>query len=290
MKKQDTCYLCGHHDFEKLDGIVRDNPDLDVLRCKNCSLVFLSSFDHICDNFYEEDGMFGGDFDSETRLKKWLKETKADDERRFKHLKKSIKGKKILDFGCGNGGFLTRTAKVAQKANGIELQESIKDHHFQNGLKVFKNIDEVEEKFDFITLFHVLEHIKDPIELLKKMGGKLNEGGQIIIEVPNSNDALITIYKNIWFMRFTYWSCHLYLFNEHTLLDLVEKAGFKVNYLKQVQRYGLVNHFWWQFFKKPGGHKKLWFLNWGFLNRWYEKSLASLNATDTLVVSISKSD
>jgi len=88
-------------------------------------------------------------------------------------------------------------------------------------------------------------------------------------------------------MRFTYWSCHLFLFNEQTLLDFVEKAGFKVNYLKQVQRYGLTNHFWWQFFKKPGGHKKLWFFNWGWLNRWYEKSLASVNATDTIIVSIS---
>jgi len=279
-----TCYLCEHSDFEKLDGVVRDNPELDVLRCKNCSLVFLSSFEHICDCFYENGGMFGGSVDAE----KWIKETKDDDERRFKFLKKEIKNKKVLDFGCGNGGFLTRAKTVAKKVAGIELQKSMESFYIENGLEVVQNIDEVDEKFDFITLFHVLEHLKDPVELLKSLGAKLEADGQIIIEVPNANDALITIYKNYWFMRFTYWGCHLFLFNKQTLLDLVEKAGFKINYLKQVQRYGPTNHFWWQFFKKPGGHKKLWFLNWRWLNRWYEKSLASLNATDTLVVSISK--
>ena len=284
MKKIEKCYLCGHADFEKLEGIVRDNPDLDVLQCKNCSLVFLSSFDHIWENFYGNDGMFNGNVD----VKKWLKETKDDDVRRFNLLKKEIKDKKVLDFGCGNGGFLTRAKKVAQKAVGIELQKSLENFHQQNCLEIFDDVDKVEEKFDFITLFHVLEHLKDPIELLKKIGTKLTDDGQIIIEVPNANDALITLYKNYWFMRFTYWSCHLFLFNKKTLFELVEKAGFKVNYLKQVQRYGICNHFWWQFFKKPGGHKKLWFLNWGFLNKWYEKSLASLNATDTLIISISK--
>ncbi|MPN55923.1 hypothetical protein SDC9_203607 [bioreactor metagenome] len=168
----------------------------------------------------------------------------------------------------------------------------------RNGLDVVDNVDKLDEKiggkfdekFDYITLFHVLEHLKDPIQLLKKLETKLTDSGEIIIEVPNADDALITIYNNYWFMSFVFWSCHLFVFNAHTLLNLVEKAGFKVNYIKHVQRYGLCNHFWWQFFKKPGGHKKLWFLNWGFINRWYEKSLASLNATDTIIVSISRND
>jgi len=284
MTEERKCYLCGHNDFEKLEGVVRDNSELDVLKCKNCSLVFLSSFEHICDEFYQEGGMHGGNVD----IKKWLEETKDDDSRRFNFLKKEIKGKKVLDFGCGNGGFLKRAKKNTQKTVGIELQKSMESFYVHNGLEVFQNVDEVDEKFDFITLFHVLEHLKDPIELLKELGTKLNEDGQIIIEVPNANDALITIYKNYWFMRFTYWSCHLFLFNEQTLPEVAEKARFKVNYLRKVQRYGPTNHFWWQFFKKPGGHKKLWFLNWGFLNKWYEKSLAGLNATDTIIMSISK--
>lgn len=285
MGKEKTCYLCGCDEAEKLDGVVRDNPALEVLQCKNCSLVFLSSFEHIKDGFYENDGMFGG---SSVDVKKWLESTKDDDKRRFKFLKKEIKDKKVLDFGCGNGGFLINAQKTSQKAAGIELQKSLAEFYAEKGLEVASDIEHISEKFDFITMFHVLEHIKDPTEILQKLGSKLTPDGQIIIEVPNSNDALISIYKNYSFMNFTYWSCHLYLFNEQTLSSIIENAGFKLNYLKHVQRYSFTNHLWWQFFKKPGGHKKLWFLNCKVLNHFYEKSLARLNATDTIIASISK--
>lgn len=285
MNDEKICYLCGCNEFEKLEGKVRDNPELEVLQCKNCSLVFLSSFDHICECFYEDDGMFGGE---SINAKKWLKQTEDDDKRRYNFLKKEIKGKEVLDFGCGNGGFLSRAKKSADKVVGVELQKSLKDFYEKRNLEVYSDISDIGEQFDLITMFHVLEHIKDPIEILKQLSSKLGENGEIIIEVPNSNDALLTIYKNYWFMNFTYWGCHLYLFNEKTLTDIVEKAGFKINYLKHVQRYGFSNHLWWQFMKGPGGHKKLWFLNCRLLNHWYEKSLASLKATDTIIVSVSK--
>lgn len=284
MNEKKTCYLCGSTEFEKLEGSVRDDASLDVLCCKNCSLVSLSSFDHIDENFYENDMMHGG----EVNVKNWLEQTKDDDSRRFRFLKKELKNKKVLDFGCGNGGFLKRSKKLAKKVAGIDLQTSMADFYKKNNLEVFQDIGQIEDKFDLITMFHVLEHIKDPIELLKRLGESLTPEGQIIIEVPSSDDALLSIYKNPAFSHFTYWSCHLFLFNEKTLLEVIEKAGFRVNYLKYVQRYGFANHLYWQIAKKPGGHKKLWFMNCKVMNWFYEKALASVKATDTLVVSISK--
>lgn len=278
-----NCYLCGSKDFEKLEGVVRDNPSLDVLLCKNCSLVFLSSTEHIEDGFYENDGMHCGAVDVDN----WRKQTREDDKRRFKFLKKQIEHKNILDFGCGNGGFLSMAQKTAKNSVGVELQKSLKEFYAEKNLKVFSSIEEVSEKFDYITLFHVLEHIKNPIALLKQLAGSLNKAGELIIEVPNSNDALLSIYKNSAFMNFTHWSCHLFLFNEQTIQEVVKQAGFKVNYIKHVQRYGFCNHLYWQLCKKPGGHKKLWFMNCKIMNKLYEKSLAQLKATDTILVSIS---
>lgn len=284
MNREKTCYLCKNDKFKKLEGTVRDNPSLDVLQCENCSLVLLSSFEHINNNFYENGGMLGGTID----INNWLKNTKDDDNRRFNLLKKEIKTKKVLDFGCGNGGFLSRAKRIAQKVVGIDLMSELQKFYVKNGLEVYSDIEQIVEKFDYITMFHVLEHLKNPIELLKNIGEKLAENGEIIIEVPNSNDALLTIYKNRAFMDFTYWSCHLFLFNEMTLFDLVKQAGYKVNYIKYTQRYGLANHLCWQLFKKPNGHKKLWLLNNPIINKFYEKSLAKLKATDTIIISISK--
>jgi hypothetical protein len=51
----------------------------------------------------------------------------------------------------------------------------------------------------------------------------LNEDGEIIIEVPSSEDALLTLYKNASFSKFTYWSQHLFLFNQQTISELVKK-------------------------------------------------------------------
>lgn len=283
MNKNNTCYLCDCEKLETIHSGVRDDNSIDVMRCTNCSLVCLSTFNHIQKGFYENDGMHNG----KANIQNWVSRTKDDDLRRFKSLQKEIKNKKILDFGCGNGGFLSFVKNRADKAFGVEIQKSLNNYHKMRGLNVLPKIDDIEEKFDYITMFHVLEHVKEPVKTLKMLKTKLAKDGKIIIEVPNSNDALISLYNNFAFMNFTYWSCHLYLFNEENLVDLVKKAGFKVNYIKHVQRYGFTNHIWWQIFKKPNGHKKLKFLDWPWLNKFYEKSLAKMKATDTIIVSIS---
>ena len=63
---------------------------------------------------------------------------------------------------------------------------------------------------------------------------------EIIIEVPNANDALLSLYKSKAFTHFTWWSCHLFTFNKNNLKQLVEKAGYKINYSKNIQWHSLI--------------------------------------------------
>ena len=106
--KNKRCYLCFGMSFFKT-GKVRDNSKLKVLECKNCSLVFLSSFSHIQEMHYENSGMH---VDKNYSIKEWLKETKNDDIRRYNFIKNKIKNKIVLDFGCGIGGFLAIAKRV----------------------------------------------------------------------------------------------------------------------------------------------------------------------------------
>lgn len=289
MKNQhkQICYNCNGKEFELIHEGVRDNQNLDVLRCKDCSLVCLSDMSHISDSFYENSGMTNG-----TDLKRWQENTAGDDKRRFDFLKSRIENKTLIDFGCGNAGFLNLAKQVCKKVFGTELQKEFYEYFEECGLEVYPNISEMPEKADIITMFHVLEHLTDPIETLKNLKTILEDEGKIIIEVPNSNDALLSLYKNNDFANFTYWSCHLYLYNEKTLRQIVEKSGYKVDSVHHIQRYNLLNHLYWQFNKKPGGHEK-WkrFAN-GFdfelLNYIYEIFLKSLKKTDTLIFEISK--
>lgn len=279
-----TCYLCGQTQFINRPGIVRDKPELKILECSGCGLVFLSSFAHISDGYYEQSGMHEGLIDIED----WCKETAWDDERRFLFLQRVLENKNVLDFGCGNGGFLKRAQKVAHRAVGVELEKRLQPYFNQERLSVFQSIDTVaEDAFDVITLFHVLEHIPDPLHILAELSGKLAVNGQLIIEVPSATDALLSLYQSENFARFTYWSCHLFLFNASTLAKLAHKAGLKVNYIKQVQRYPLSNHLHWLAKGKPGGHREWSFLDSQELCKAYETSLASIGACDTILASFS---
>ena len=279
-----ACCLCGKSKFNKKNGMVRDNRTLKILECLSCGLVFLSSFDHIKKNFYEQSQMHSDLPD----IKDWLEETARDDDRRFNFLKSLIDKKSVLDFGCGPGGFLERAKARASRASGVEIEERLSPYFLEKGLEVFSDIDKITDNFDVITLFHVLEHMKDPVATLNKLSCRLNTGGQIIVEVPSADDALLKFYENTQFSEFTYWSCHLFLFTSSTIALLAKKSGLNVNYIKQVQRYPLSNHLYWLAKGRPGGHKIWGFLDSEEINKAYEKQLTLAGICDTIIASFSK--
>ena len=137
--------------------------------------------------------------------------------------------------------------------------------------------------YDLITAFHVIEHLPDPLQVLKSLAEKLSSNGQIIIEVPSSEDALLTLYDSDAFQRFTYWSQHLFLFNSNNLGLLAKKAGLAVKAIQHIQRYPLSNHLHWLSKGKPGGHKAWSFIDSPELNNAYANALAAVGKTDTLV-------
>ena len=171
------------------------------------------------------------------------------------------------------------------------METRVQNHYKDSTIKIWQSIEDIKlncnEKFDLITSFHVFEHLLDPITTLKSLTSLLKQGGEIIIEVPSSDDALLTLYKSDSFSNFTYWSQHLFLFNQQTISEVVKKANLKLNWVEQVQRYGLSNHLYWLSNNFPGGQKKWYFLNSNLLDELYAKQLASVGKCDTIMASIS---
>lgn len=281
------CYLCGNATFITRPGVVRDNPKVHVIECDACGLVTLDSFDQISERHYEEGKMHADD----TSIHEWIQETEIDDQRRLEFLKSKMTGKKVMDFGCGNGGFLIKTVPFTKKSEGIELEERVQEYFNRFNLKVWTSLSNAVDNncgsYDLITSFHVFEHLADPATFLQDMAKLLSKSGEIIIEVPSGDDALLTLYENVAFSNFTYWSQHLYLFNSRTMQDLVKKSGLKLNWVKQVQRYSLSNHLHWLSKGKPGGQKTFNFLNDRQLDILYGQQLASVGKCDTIMASIS---
>ena len=179
--------------------------------------------------------------------------------------------------------------KLAKEVVGVEPELRVQNH-LQGHIKIYHNLSSVarERDFDLITAFHVIEHLPDPRSILLEMREVLSPQGRIVIEVPSSSDALLTLYECEPFAHFTYWSQHLYLFNASTLERLVQHTGLSLIAVKQYQRYPLSNHLYWLNRGKPGGHQHWDFLDSPQLQEAYANSLASIGKSDTLIAWLEK--
>jgi 2-polyprenyl-3-methyl-5-hydroxy-6-metoxy-1,4-benzoquinol methylase len=279
-----ACYLCGHSRFHNRKGRVRDNAALKIVECQACGLVALSSSDHIGTGHYEESGMHG---DEVPPIAAVLRNTAEDDQRRFDMLKRLLVNHKVLDFGCGSAGFITRARSVAAQIAGVEPERRIHEH-WGDEIVLYENLDAADNDYDLITAFHVVEHLPDPRAILSDLAAHLGSTGRLVVEVPSSDDALLTLYDCAAFQSFTYWSQHLFLFNAATLHKLAIQSGLRVVSIKQFQRYPLSNHMYWLSQSKPGGHQQWSFLDTPSLTEAYAASLGALGKCDTLIAHLEK--
>jgi len=273
------CYLCNHSEYRTLKGSVRDNPNLLIFKCTNCGLVVLSSFEHIKSGHYENSGMHGT---TPPDISCWSKESEQDDQRRLEMLMPLLVNRRVLDFGCGAAGFIFKAKDIASEVVGIEIESHVLAH-WKDKINLYGCLDDAGGEYDLITAFHVLEHFTDPRSILKELVLHLKQNGLLVIEVPNSEDALLTLYDCNDFQHFCYWSNHLFLFNAETLKSLALQAGLRVISIKQFQRYPLSNHLHWLRHGRPGGHQIWSFINSPALNEAYESSLAAIGMCDTLI-------
>lgn len=280
-----SCEVCGAKCFFVHSG-TRDNPSIDVYECPVCHTKQLNFFG---ENNYSDGFMNGHTHMTEQEIAARLSDCKEDDVRRARMLLPWIEGKDILDFGSGFGGFISLTLDKAKSVSGVELSRDELNYSRLHNFDVKEDLEQFDACFDVITLFHVFEHLANPREWLSKFSKKLNKDGRLFIEVPNSNDALLSLYKCSKFADFTYWSAHLYLYTRESLRRLIEDNGeFVIESEEQVQRYPISNHLYWLSNGGPGGQNKWTFLNSDIINEEYKKLLENNNMCDTLFFRIRK--
>lgn len=260
---------------------VRDREDIAVLRDYQCEVIVLSGIDHVGNSYYEErEEKHGYSVRGSTLYTSRL----GDNIRRAKDFGGLIRNKCWLDFGCGLGGMLDEMASEAKHAIGLEPSRARADLVKAKGHSVALSMDEIEaETLDVVTMFHVLEHLTDPLRELEKIRARLKPDGVLLIEVPHARDALFTLYGSEDFKTFTFWSEHLVLHTRQSLTLLLKAAGFSAVEVTGYQRYPLANHLHWLAKHKPGGHELWSFLNSTGLQTEYEAVLSKLDRTDTLI-------
>ena len=156
----------------------------------------------------------------------------------------SQKSKRILDIGSGPGFFLRRAKRRGWDVIGVEPSPLASDYaNKQNIHTIQKFFHEVTPneigKFDAIHTFDVLEHVNNPIDIIKKAYSLLKKGGIIVVEVPNDFNPLQKLVqkklkKKEWWLTLSHnlknsaHIQHLNYFNFSSISDLIKRAGFKI--------------------------------------------------------------
>jgi SAM-dependent methyltransferase len=136
-------------------------------------------------------------------------------------------GGRMLDVGCGNGGFLVRMRAAGWSVAGIEPDSDARRHALGAGLDVRPGPSIGDafpgETFDAITLNHVLEHLHDPLAVLKDCVAAVVPGGSIWVAVPSGTAAGLERFGVYWYPLDP--PRHIVLFTAGALQALFGEAG-----------------------------------------------------------------
>ena len=268
--------------WQKRVGKIRDFPEYGVDECQKCLLVshrkdLRQGVDYENGSMHNWAAGYGGTLidpveDFTRRASQVLK------------LSKKFKIKSILDFGSGSGEMI-KALSPNFSVVGLEPEKSVRESCISQGMQIYESSTEAlqaRKKFDLVTLFHVVEHFYKPEAELSQIYELVRPGGLLLIETPNSQDALLTTYKSRSFSEFTYWSHHPMLHSNRSLGSLVGRSKFDLIINSGIQRFSLENHLYWLIENKPGGHVAWEGMFSPDTNRNYERDLVSEERADTI--------
>jgi ubiquinone/menaquinone biosynthesis C-methylase UbiE len=149
--------------------------------------------------------------------------------RNYQKIANLITGGKVLDVGCSTGDFSTFLSKKIDY-DGVDNDKERIDYANKNYKGTFiysrgENLPFKDKTFDYVILTEVLEHVPNPLELLKECNRVLKSGGKIVGSTPNATD-FNRIIKSL--VRKSHGSLeHLFVFGSFEMKTILEVVGFK---------------------------------------------------------------
>ncbi len=249
------CALCGSMEVSLVQTGVRYLPEASVRACSGCGLVFLwpRPGEQELAAYYQ--GAYREEYDGKVSPNTTHQKVQSDVLERARRLAPlSTPAARVLEIGSGSGALLEAVRPHAASVVGVEPGTAHREWANQTlGIETVERLQDLgQRRFTLIGLFHVLEHVPDPVGFLKQIVPYLAPGGTLAIEVPNVTDALLAVYDVPAFPAFYFQRAHLSYFSAATLSRTVEAAGGRAA-VTSFQRYDLSNHLRWLQTGQPGG-------------------------------------
>jgi len=224
-----SCYNCGSTEIISSFIVNRFRH----VRCKNCDMVYVSPRlkSSIVDSLYNEKPY--------TEFYK-IKLIPSIDYRRnvlavnkYNQIAKYFnKPGKVLDIGSGLGEVLSVFQENNWDCTGVEFNEFAVNYSRKAfGLNIIDRSIydfDLSEKYDVIMLWGVLEHLYEPLQILKKVYSLLKDDGILLLEVPSAASVLVRYYEKSLrpVDRIIEGDRHIMLFSIQSFIEMPGKAGF----------------------------------------------------------------
>jgi SAM-dependent methyltransferase len=127
----------------------------------------------------------------------------------------------LLDFGAGSGAFVAYARENGWQAEGVERSNAARDKaHARFGVDL--SIDLPDQQFDVITLWDVIEHLRDPGAIVTMLLTALKPGGAIFVETGNWENWQRIANAEKWHV---YLLDHQFYFSPSSLAETMTRAG-----------------------------------------------------------------
>lgn len=230
------CPICGSGEFNTVRNgyyFRGKRETFTVQECKHCKLWLTNPRPHEDDlgSYYDTE-----DYVSHTDGKRGALDLIYNAVRdyavksKLSLLSKYVSKGAILDYGAGTGVFLQKAKEQGWKTQGIEMSKLARTNAASRGLELkepsyLKEIP--KNSLQAITLWHVLEHLDDPLVWTKRLASKLAPGGVLVYALPNHESWDSEIYNDDWAALDL--PLHLFHFKKSNLKDLAEACNLSLD-------------------------------------------------------------
>lgn len=235
-----TCPSCGNTACSAHYRYTHDNGESFICRCSRCSLEFMRPLvltdvhDRMMESVDDAE-MFNSNV-LRTLHKRLIIAPEIAKVRK-------LLGKNdfsMLDVGCGTGWISRIWGDSGAQVTGLEPSQPRAKIAQQRGVRVLscyaEDLDS-DEHFDLIVVRHVLEHLEDPVKVLRDFASRLTTNGLLLIIVPNIDCIGRKLFNTNWTWVLP-WHCNF--FNQYSLSSLLDLSGYDI-----VQMYQTPSPLWY---------------------------------------------
>jgi SAM-dependent methyltransferase len=215
------CPSCGGHETTRVLISCNAYP---IVRCSRCHLVFTD-----VRNAPPASALYPAFDQSTSGVPKAMRSSLGVFTRQRAEVVRGVKaGGRLLDFGCGSGAFARWMSERGYDAVGLEPFSLGQPTEAERLLLIREPLESAAPRigrFDVITLWHVLEHLNRPVDVLEKLSELLAADGVLIISVPNFESWQSRVFRGSWFHLDP--PRHIVHFEAETLERCVHEAGLE---------------------------------------------------------------